>query len=152
MKKNGRFVSAIIVLILLCVSGFMLWAICRTWSSRSQLKSRCSYKTTAIVDSHIHYHIHNRKSYRANLVYEYNGASYHSFSESHSYDTVYPLGEQVNIYIDPESPDVIYCPKDTFSLVLLSGIIGFFALIPMVLAFLVIKAIFLKKEKMKMEE
>lgn len=143
-RRKNRFGMVIGALILLCMGGFLLWSICRTWSSRSQLKSRCSYKTTAIVDDRIR----QRKGYyRADLVYEYNGTSYSSFSESHRLDSVYSPGEQVKIYIDPDSPNVIYCPDDTFSLVLLSGIIAFFALMPISLACFIIKVAFLKKEE-----
>ena len=143
-QKNSSFVWAIVALLLLCFGFGMLVLMWRGFVSRSQLKSRCSYKTTAVVEDHVSM---KKGYYEARLGYEYNGTYYRILSEPHQNKIFYPLGEKVKIYVDPDSPDVIYCPRENFSVAFVSLILSPFILVPLGFAFVIIKIIFLNKEE-----
>ncbi|MCR5600059.1 MAG: DUF3592 domain-containing protein [Ruminococcus sp.] len=122
MKKRKRIKGAesvffVFLLGILCISGGLADRL-----HFYNLKRKCTYQTTAYVSDIIKSQRRRSISFTVVYTYEYKGKVYNTkgklISGSIEFDG------PVILYIDPDEPDTIYCPKeDTKSLFLiLSGI------------------------------
>ena len=81
--------------------------------TRKNMEKRCTYKLTATVCENVRSSSSDSNSVFPVFLYYYNGKSYKMESSSGSYPPQFKVGEEVEMYIDPDSPEVFFVPADT---------------------------------------
>jgi len=76
-------------------------------------EKRCTYKLTATVYENIRSSDKDSNAVYPVYVYYYKGKRYKVKSRSGSYPPQFSVGEEVDMYINPDHPDDYYVPADT---------------------------------------
>jgi len=118
-KKNIRADIIIMLFIMLFCSVFVIVALTLYLGDKKR-ENRCTEKLTAVVCEN-----RPRKSsddgsvtYQAVFEYVYNDHKYITGSNTSSSPAEFSVGEEVELYIDPDDPTKIYVPSEKTSFVL----------------------------------
>ena len=79
------------------------------------LRIKCKYQVEAIVDGYKEETSDDGIFCYAIFSYSFDGKSYVKNSKLPASKSKFQEGSYVKLYIDPESPDNFYCPKETVS-------------------------------------
>ena len=84
-------------------------------------KKKCTeYADATVVDFETRYNRRGRVSYYPVFKYEFDGVDHRRASSFYSEFLGFNVGDKTGLYIDPDNPEMFYCPKET-----IHKIIGF---------------------------
>jgi len=124
--RAGKVFSAIFMLIGIGVLVGWFFLV----NADDTFEKRCTYKVEAEFIGYEKNASADNKTYAAKYQYEFAGKSYSVTSGVYSSERLYSAGETVELYVDPNSPYVIYDPnykigKAISTFLLAIGIISF---------------------------
>ena len=106
MTKTSAVVLSLVIIATM-IGGIMFF------KYDTNLKKKCTYKTTAIVSRIIENSDPDGDTYAPVYSYEYNGKEYTAQSRVYSSRLKVRKGDKVEFYLDPNDPQTYYCPKET---------------------------------------
>ena len=87
-------------------------------------KKKCTeYADATVADFETRYNRRGRASYYPVFKYVFEGVDHRRASSFYSQFLGFNVGDQIGLYIDPDDPENIYCPKETIQKVIANLII-----------------------------
>ncbi len=87
-------------------------------------KKKCTeYADATVVDFETRYNRRGRVSYYPVFKYEFDGVDHRRASSFYSEFLGFNVGDKTGLYIDPDNPEMFYCPKETIQKVIANLII-----------------------------